>query len=92
MNVEQLFARLGEQLDFVLPPGMRSMRQDIEQGLRTILQEALGKMDLVTRYEFGQQTALLNKTQLRVTELENRLRAMELKVRELRQQEPKQKK
>ncbi len=49
-------------------------------------------MDLVTRHEFGQQTALLNKTQLRVTELENRLRAMELKVRELRQQEPKQKK
>ncbi len=85
MNVEQLFSRLGEQLDFVLPPGMRSMRQDIEQGLRVILQEALGKMDLVTRQEFSQQTTLLNKTQLRVTELENRLRVLEQKVRALRQ-------
>ncbi len=82
MNFEQILNRFGEQLDFVLPPGMRNLRQDIEKGLRSALQEALNKMDVVTREEFSQQTQVLEQTRLRITELENRLKAVELKVRD----------
>ncbi len=83
MILDSVFARVNEQLDFILPPGMRNMRKDLEKILKSALQDALTKMDMVTRDEFTQQTALLEKTRLRITELENRLRALETRVREM---------
>ncbi|NNM51676.1 MAG: accessory factor UbiK family protein [Pseudomonadales bacterium] len=83
MMLDTVFARVNEQLDFILPPGMRTLRQDLEKVLKSALQDALSKMDMVTRDEFSQQTLLLEKTRLRITELENRLRTLETRVREM---------
>ena len=38
-----------------LPTGLRSVRNDLEQTFRTVLQNSIEKLDLVTREEFEAQ-------------------------------------
>lgn len=50
---------------------------DIEKNLRPLLQSAFAKLDLVTREEFDVQTQVLQRTRAQLTELEQRLSALE---------------
>ena len=50
---------------------------DIEKNLRPLLQSAFARLDLVTREEFDVQTQVLQRTRAQLTELEQRLSALE---------------
>ena len=60
-----------------LPIGLRSVRNDLEQTFRSVLQNSIEKLDLVTREEFEAQEAVLAQTRDRFEELESRLGNLE---------------
>ena len=60
-----------------LPAGMRSVRDDLEQNFRSVLQTSIGKLDLVTREEFETQQAVLARTREKLEMLESRLGDLE---------------
>ena len=60
-----------------LPTGLRSVRNDLEQTFRSVLQNSIEKLDLVTRDEFEAQEAVLAWTRERLEALESRLGNLE---------------
>jgi len=60
-----------------LPTGLRSVRNDLEQTFRTVLQNSIEKLDLVTREEFEAQETVLARTRERLEALESRLGNLE---------------
>jgi BMFP domain-containing protein YqiC len=83
MAIENLVNRLSEQLSQILPPGMKTLRDDVEENIKSILREAFTRMELVTREEFEIQAALLSKTRIKLEALEARLKTLEAEVGEL---------
>ncbi len=77
MAIENIVNRLSEQLGQVLPPGVKSLRGDLEENIKSVLREAFSRMDLVTREEFEIQSALLSKTRIKLETLEARLKTAE---------------
>jgi BMFP domain-containing protein YqiC len=72
-TVEMLARKLAESV----PPGLRSVREELEQNFRGVLKAGLGKMDLVTREEFEVQEAVLARTRSKLNGLEERLESLE---------------
>lgn len=72
-SIENLAAKLAESL----PEGLRSMREDLEQNFRSVLQSRLSRLDLVTREEFDVQEAVLKRTREKLEALERRLDELE---------------
>jgi BMFP domain-containing protein YqiC len=69
-------ARIDEIVDRLtasLPPGAIALREELESQFKTILKAAFEKMDLVSREEFEQQSALLERAQLRLESLQRQL-------------------
>jgi BMFP domain-containing protein YqiC len=68
-KIDEIVTRLSESL----PPGAAQLREDIESQLRSVLKNAFEKMDLVSREEFEQQKALLERAQIRLEALQRQL-------------------
>ena len=73
------FEDLVKKLAGAVPEGLRSMRRDLEENFRSVLQTGLGKLDLVTREEFEVQEAVLARTREKLEALEKRLKDYEKK-------------
>ena len=50
---------IAKQIHNALPPGIRSMGEEVEKKTRQVLQAQLNKLDLVSREEFDVQTKVL---------------------------------
>ena len=74
-RLEDLAARLAR----VLPPGLASLRAELEDNFRSILKANLERFDLVSRERFEAQAELLAKTQAKLDALERRLEQLEKK-------------
>jgi BMFP domain-containing protein YqiC len=74
-SIDDIASRLANSI----PPGLSSLRVDMEKNFHAILQGALGKLDLVTREEFEVQKAVLAKTRGKLEVLENKVAEMEEK-------------
>ena len=72
-SIEDLARKLAE----AVPEGLRSVGKELEQNFRSVLQNGLGKLDLVTREEFEVQEAVLARTREKLEELEKRLEEIE---------------
>ncbi|HSN51368.1 MAG TPA: accessory factor UbiK family protein [Woeseiaceae bacterium] len=68
---------LAKKLADSLPGGLRTMREDLEQNFRSILQGGLSRLDLVTREEFEVQEAVLARTREKLEALEKQVAEME---------------
>ncbi len=68
---------LAKKLADAVPEGLKSLREDLEQNFRSVLQSGLSKLDLVTREEFEVQEAVLAKTREKLDALEAKLEEME---------------
>ncbi len=68
---------LARRVADAMPAGLRLMQEDLERNLRTALQTALGKLDLVTREEFDVQAAVLARTREKLAALEGRVAVLE---------------
>ncbi len=72
-SIEELARKLAD----AVPEGLKSMREDLEQNFRSVLQSGLSKLDLVTREEFEVQEAVLAKTREKLDALAAKLEKME---------------
>lgn len=70
--------RLARRLAETLPEGLRSVRDDLEQNFRSILDSGLSRLDLVTREEFDVQQAVLARTRQKLEALERRVGSLEV--------------
>ena len=68
-TIEELAKRLAAQL----PQGVATLKQDLENNFRAVLQSGLAKLDLVTRREFDVQAGVLKRTREKLESLEARL-------------------
>ncbi|MED5536045.1 MAG: accessory factor UbiK family protein [Pseudomonadota bacterium] len=68
---------LAKQLVDSVPGNLKSMGEDMERNFKSLLQSALGRMDLVTREEFDVQMAVLSRTREKLEALETRLAELE---------------
>lgn len=67
-----------------LPPGVKSLGDDIESNVKACVMATFHKMDLVTREEFDAQTKVLQRTReklehlsAQVSEIENKPKSAE---------------
>lgn len=69
----QIIEDLVKKVDAIVPEDIKSMRQDFQTNLKSILTATLQKADLVTREEFEVQKAVLAKTRAKLDALEKQL-------------------
>ena len=69
-SIESLVKKLAD----TVPQGLKSVREELEQNFRSVLQSGLGKLDLVTREEFEVQEAVLARTREKLDSLEQQLK------------------
>jgi len=67
---------LARRLAAAVPEGVETLKRDLEQNFRSMLQAGLAKLDLVSRTEFDVQSGVLKRTR-------EKLEALETKVAEL---------
>jgi BMFP domain-containing protein YqiC len=72
-RIDEIAKRLLEKV----PPGFRSVQQDLESNFRAVLRSSLGKLDLVSRDEFDVQSRVLERTRARLEQLEEQVRELE---------------
>ncbi len=68
---------IASRLAGAIPPGLSSLKDDLEKSFHAILQGALSKLDLVTREDFEVQKLVLAKTRSKLEDLEKRVTEME---------------
>jgi len=73
----KLFDDLSRRVAGNLPPGLQALQGDLQRNLRSGLEAALAKMNLVTREEFEVQQAVLLRTREKLKALEERVAALE---------------
>lgn len=71
--IQELVERLGQ----VLPPGLASVRDELQDNFRAILSAQLSELDLVSREQFEVQREVLLRLRQRLAELEKRVEALE---------------
>lgn len=77
MNDFKGIEQLAERLAAILPPGLKTLRAELEDNFRAVLRANLERWDLVSRERFDVQAELLVRTQVRLKQLEARLAALE---------------
>lgn len=68
---------IANRLASVVPPGLNTLKEDLEKNIHAVLQSVLGKLDLVTREEFEVQKMVLAKTRSKLEDLEKRVAEIE---------------
>jgi len=68
---------IARQISAGLPAGLLGMQQDVEKNIRTLVENTLSKLDLVTREEFDLQTEVLARTRQKLEALERQLNELE---------------
>lgn len=61
----------------IIPAGIRDVQHDVEKNIRSVLQSAFTKMDLVSREEFDVQAAVLSRTREKLEALEKQVAELE---------------
>jgi len=74
------FDDLTNQIRSTSPPVPHGIKSELEQSIRNILHNAFDKMDLVTREDFEVQSAVLQKTRIKLELLEKKLSEFEEKL------------
>jgi BMFP domain-containing protein YqiC len=68
---------LARRLAAAVPPGISSLRRDLEDNFKAVLQAGLTRLDLVSRQEFDVQAGVLRRTREKLEALEARLATLE---------------
>ena len=71
--IETLLQAIMEQIE--------QPKKDLEHNLRALLNEAVSKMDLVSKDEIERQRTALNNANLRLNELLKQVEALEIKIK-----------
>jgi BMFP domain-containing protein YqiC len=75
-SLDELARRLAESV----PESVKAFGRDLEGNFKAVLQAQLAKLDLVTRQDFDVQSAILQRTQAKLADLEARVKELEAKL------------
>lgn len=78
----KLFDDISKRVADSMPRGLQALQDDLQRNLRSTLEAALGRMNLVTREEFEVQQAVLQRTRDKLRDLEQRVAALEAAARD----------
>jgi len=70
---------LTKRISALLPSNIKHVQDDVESNVRSLLQSALSKMNLVTREEFDVQSAVLQRTREKLDQLEKQVAKLQEK-------------
>lgn len=73
----KFFDDLSRRVSEGMPRGIQILQEDFQRNLRTALEGALTRMNLVTREEFDVQQAVLLRTREKLEALEKRVAKLE---------------
>jgi len=73
----RILDQLGSKLSDLLPSGAGVLKEDLERNMRAHVQAVFARMDLVSGEEFEVQSALLERTRLKLESLEQRVTELE---------------
>lgn len=76
-DIESSIHQAIQQAVKLVPDDMTRFQEDIEKNLKSALQAAFSKMDLVSREEFDIQAELLSRTRALLEELEKKISDLE---------------
>lgn len=76
----QIFDDIAAQISRKLPQ-LNAMGQEATETVKTLLQQNLGKLDLVTREEFDAQQRALQRAEDKIADLERQLSELESTLR-----------
>lgn len=68
---------IAKQVADSVPPGIKSLAEDIENKTKQVVQRKLASMDFVSREEFDVQTQVLQRTRAKLEELEKKVAELE---------------
>ena len=71
---------IADKLSQALPDSFKTLKGDIDNNLKAVLESSLRQMNLVSREEFDVQTALLERTQLKLQQLEQQIADLEKRI------------
>jgi len=78
-DIEASIHQAIQQAVRLVPDDMTRFQKDVEKNLKSALQAAFSKMDLVSREEFDIQAELLSRTRALLEELEKKINDLEQK-------------
>lgn len=76
----QTINRLSDRIHQLLPPQLQQVKSDFDARLKTLLQQQLTELELVSREEFDIQTRVLQRTRAKLETLESKLAELEQKL------------
>ena len=76
-DIETSIHQAIQQAVKLVPDDMTRFQEDVEKNLKSALQAAFSKMDLVSREEFDIQAELLSRTRALIEELEKKVSDLE---------------
>ena len=75
----QTLNELADKLSSVIPDSVKTIKSDIDNNMKAVLESSLRQMNLVSREEFDVQSALLERTLNKLKELEEQINELKLK-------------
>ncbi len=73
---------MARSIQAALPPGLKSVGEEVDKKVKQVLQAQLMKLDLVSREEFDVQTKVLLRTREKLQSLEEKLQQLEKQLAE----------
>ena len=71
---------MARQIHNALPPGIKSLGEEVDKKVKQVLQSQLNKLDMVSREEFDVHTKVLLRTREKLTALEEKLALIEQRL------------
>ena len=69
--------QLSDKINQLLPSGLQAAKSDFDARLKTLLQQQLSQLEMVSREEFDIQARVLQRTRAKLETLEQRLAELE---------------
>lgn len=73
---------MARSIQAALPPGLKSVGEEVDKKVKQVLQAQLMKLDLVSREEFDVQTKVLLRTREKLQALAEKLQQLEKQLAE----------
>jgi ubiquinone biosynthesis accessory factor UbiK len=73
---------MARSIQAALPPGLKTVGEEVDKKVKQVIQAQLMKLDLVNREEFDVQTKVLLRTREKLQALEEKLQQLEKQLAE----------
>ena len=73
---------MARTIQAALPPGLKSVGEEVDKKVKQVIQAQLMKLDLESREEFDVQTKVLLRTREKLQALEDKLQQLEKQLSE----------